>query len=148
MSSAGTANPGVPANPSFKEGCCVPKERPDRPSERRNGSSSLAPRRALLALLLQAPTDELALQLGQVIDEELPVEMVHFVLDTHREHTFRVDVERLAVATLGAHPDSGGTLELVVNPRERQASLLARRTPFGQQYLRIDEHHGLVARLA
>src|SRR5262249_35453158 len=123
-------------------------ERSGEPSERRYGSANLAPRGALLALLLQAPADELALQLGQIVDEELAFEVIHLVLDTHREHTLRVDLERLAVAIERMHANSGGALELGVDSRERQAPLLAGNPPLGRQDLRIDEHHRLIARLA
>jgi len=57
----------VPAKPSLKERC------PFKALESRNGSAAhaaeLVPRGALLALLLEASTNQLALELGELIDE-------------------------------------------------------------------------------
>src|SRR5205085_10572757 len=59
-------------------------------------------RGALLALLLELLANALALEVRQVVDEELALEMIHLVLDAHREDVLAVALEELAVAVLGA----------------------------------------------
>src|ERR1019366_687076 len=63
-SSAGTANAAVPAKPSVKGLCGVFKT-----LESRRRSANLAPRGTLSTLFFQAPAYQLALELGEVIDE-------------------------------------------------------------------------------
>ena len=51
---------------------------------------------ALLAILLELLADALALELGEVVDEELAVEMIDFVLDADGEQPVGLELERLA----------------------------------------------------
>src|SRR5437879_12184305 len=73
-------------------------------------------RGALLALLLELLANALALEVRQVVDEELALEMIHLVLDAHREDVLEVALEEVAVAVLGAQPDLRRALDLVEDP--------------------------------
>ena len=62
---------------------------------RRDGRlPSRASRRALLALLLELLANALALQIGQVVDEQLAVEVIHLVLDAHGQQFHRSRARR------------------------------------------------------
>src|SRR5215471_9015930 len=43
------------------------------------------PRRAFLAILVELLANALALEVGEVIDEQPPLEVIHLVLDAHGE---------------------------------------------------------------
>src|SRR5256886_4418449 len=62
-------------------------------------------RDTLPALLLEFLANALALQIRQVIDEQLAVEVVDLMLDTHRQDVVVITLERLAGAILRAQPD-------------------------------------------
>ena len=74
----------------------------------------------LRGLLLQA----LALELRQIVDEQLAVEVVHLVLNADGEHPFGVELERLAVRIERAHANHGGAIDEVVELGHRKAAFL------------------------
>ena len=76
---------------------------PAKPSRNRGAVASVMELGADAMLFLQLLADALTLQAGNVVDEELAFEMVAFVLDADRQHTFRLQFERLAVAVQCAH---------------------------------------------
>src|SRR4030088_109297 len=55
-------------------------------------------REALLALLVELLANALALQIRQVVDEQLPVEVVDLVLDAHRQDVVVIGLEGTAAA--------------------------------------------------
>ena len=123
----GAAKAGVPAKPT--------RMRRARRFSRRAAASCAAGREAR------------ALQRRQVFDEDLAEQMVHFVLDTHGEHAFGVQLERFATLVLRAHADSRGARHLVVVAGNGQAAFLALGFAFGRQDLGIDEYPQVVAGL-
>ncbi len=50
-------------------------------------------RAARFALFLEFRPDAGALQIGQIVDEQLTFQMIHLMLNTHGEQTFSVDFE-------------------------------------------------------
>ena len=126
-SSAGTANSGVPAKPSLREAAALLKTQRAGAEAR----ARFAPRGSLLALFFQAPADQLALEFGQIIDEQLAFEMIHLVLDAHGQQAIGVHLERLAVATQRPHADMGRARQFVVDAGQRQTALFAGALPSG-----------------
>ena len=109
---------------------------------------NLAPAGPLLALLFQAPPNELSFEFGEVIDEQLALEMIHLMLDAHTQHALRVHLERHTVPIQCPHADMLGPLHFVVNVGQRQAPFLARTPSLRPEDFRIDEHHGPISFLA
>ena len=169
-SSAGTANSGVPAKTMDGEDTrrwlrtwssevaggnrsvqCV-----DTPlyakwaafRSRRFRLGARGTRAAVLALLLELLADARALELRQVVDEQLAVEMIDLVLDAHGEQPVRVELDLLAVAIERSHADLLGARHLVVDTRHRQAAFLRLLDAFAREDLRIDQHQRLIAPLA
>src|SRR4029077_10648973 len=70
-------------------------------------------RGALLAFLAELLANPLALEVRQVVDEELAVEMIHIVLDAHVECVLVVAREDGAVAFLRAEQDLRRSLHLI-----------------------------------
>src|SRR5881227_2084444 len=96
-------------------------------------------RDALPALLLELLANALALQIRQVVDEQLAVEVIDLVLDTHRQDVVVIALERRAGAILCAQPDLRRALHFIENPRHRQTPFLAARLPLAREDLRVDE---------
>ena len=94
----------------------------------------------LLAIFIQLLANALALEIGEIVDEQLAFEMVHLVLQAHGRETIEVDLEDLALHVLGAGADGGGTLHLVENAGNRQATFLGNPLAFTRQNLRVAEH--------
>src|SRR5690606_20411554 len=143
-SSAGTAKAGVPAN-AIRAAVTPPSMDADPlGSERRAGAGrhrfALASGSFQIAFL-----DALALELREVVDEQLAFEMIHLVLDALREQTFRLELERLAVAVERLHLDALGPLDVVVQPGHGQAPLLEAPAAFGRDNFRIDQAIRLIA---
>src|SRR5215469_7550210 len=61
------------------------------------------PRRAVLALLVESLANTLALEVGEIIDEQPPLEVIHLVLDAHGENALVIALETLPVAILSPH---------------------------------------------
>src|SRR5580658_8567153 len=92
-------------------------------SKSRDGSADFAPWGTLPTLFCQTPANQFALELGQVIDEELAFEVIHFMLDADRQQSLRVHLERLAVAAQRAHANMRGARQFVVDAGQRQTPL-------------------------
>src|SRR5882672_12388730 len=101
--------------------------REETPSDGRDTRPRLGrrPRGALLAVFLESLADALSLELGEVIDEELAVEMIDLVLDAHCQQAVGVQFELLPLDVLRPDPDAGGALAFVEDPGHRQAALFA-----------------------
>jgi len=112
---------------------------PEQAFERRESS--------LLAMLLfQLLLDPVAFKRGQVIDKQLAVEVVAFVLNAHRQQAFGNHLERLAVTVQGLDLDALGTVDVLVEVRYRQAAFLILAHLVGQGFeLRVDKHQRLAA---
>src|SRR5574341_284270 len=78
--SARSANSGVPAK-----------------TRRRKALGGLA------QLLRELGAHSLLLELRQILDEHLALQVIHLVLDAHREQALRLEGERVAVLIVGAH---------------------------------------------
>src|ERR1700739_4749969 len=81
-------------------------------------------RRALLALLVELLANALALEVREVVDEQLPVEVIHLVLNAHREDVVVVTLEHRTRAVLGADPHLRRALHLIENAGHRETPLL------------------------
>src|SRR5690554_5837323 len=147
-SSAGTANAGVPAK-AIRAAVPTPSMAGTRSeSERRRGVDAGRDRFALAAGPLQIPLLEpLALQLGQIVDEELAFEVIHLVLHALREQAFDLELERLAVAVERLDLDALGPLDVLVQPRDRQTAFLVAFAALGPDDFRVDQAIWLVASL-
>src|SRR3546814_10695301 len=69
-------------------------------------------------------SDLLALQRRQVIDKQLAVEVIHFVLDAHRQQALGIHFKRLAVAIQRTHANALGAADLGENGGHRQTAFL------------------------
>src|SRR3984893_6726445 len=109
---------------------------------------TVAARGTLLSFFFQAAPDELALELREVVDEQLALEMIHLMLDANSQKSIRIHFKRLPVGPQGSHPDVGGALHLVEYVGYRQTTLFTGTASFGLQQFGVDEDHGLVTLLA
>jgi len=80
------------------------------------------------------------LEPGEILDENFPLQVIHFVLNANRKQAVRFEVERLAISVQCTHSDPVRAFDFVVDAGDRQAALLElrRTTPF--EDLRIDEN--------
>src|SRR5690606_30431539 len=114
-----------------------------------NGADLRAPAdETLLALLFELLTDASALEVGEIVDEELAVQMIDFVLNTDSKQPVGIELNRLAFAIERTDANPLGAPDLVVYPRHRQAPLLHLLDAFSREDFRIDQHERLIARLA
>src|SRR4051812_12893746 len=133
--SAGTAKSGVPANTM------------------RRGETSVSVAFASFAgqlggvffpIFLELLANALALQVGEVVDEELAVEVIHLMLHAHGKDVVAVTLELLPLAVEGAHANLGRPHNLIEHARHRQAAFFERRLILARaQYLGIDEDERL-----
>ena len=89
--------------------------------------------------LLHAPADELALQAGQVVDEDRALEVVGLVLQGDGEQLVGLDLELLARVVERADPDLGRAVDVLGLARDGEAALGVGRLPLGPDDDRIDE---------
>ena len=74
-------------------------------------------------LLRELGLDAGLLELGQVVDEDLALQMIQFVLDADGQQAVGLDPLRLPIQIQVAHGDALGTLDPVINPgTDRQPS--------------------------
>ena len=60
----------------------------------------------------------LPLQIGEIVHEQLAIEVIHLVLDAHCHHSFEAFLVSRAGAVLPADTDFRGTHHLIKNPRD------------------------------
>src|SRR6185436_17630875 len=128
-SSAVAANGGVPAKTTRKA----------------RGARLL---RGLALALLQLRADAFLLELGEILDEDLALEMVHLVLDARGQEARGVEREARPVAVEGGHRDALGALDVVIDSRDREATLLVHGETLAASDLRVDEDAQIAAVLA
>src|SRR5690606_2359014 len=80
---------------------------------------------AVTPLLLELAADALALELRQVVDEQLAVQVVHLVLQAHGEQVGEVLFVRGTVGILIANAHALRALDVVIDAGHRQAAFLA-----------------------
>src|SRR6185369_4384939 len=140
-SSVGTANCGVPANAIVAEtltGSAVYGRGSDHGHGLRlSRGGAFGP--GALGLLHRLLLQSLAFELRQVVDEQLPLEMIHLVLDADREEPLGLELERLAVAVERADFDLRSAIDVVVELGHGQAAFLGIRRAFGAQDLGVDQ---------
>src|SRR5690606_38450788 len=91
-------------------------------------------------LFFQLLLDAVALELRQVVDEELAVEVVAFVLDAHRQQAFGDQLVGLAVAVQRADPNLLRAIDVLVEAGYRQTAFLVLVHLVGQGFeLGVDE---------
>ena len=78
---------------------------------------------ALAAKLEELHAGALLLHAAQVIDEDLAVEVIEFVLHANGKKAVRIELEGVPVEILGAHFHGGRTLDVFVESLERETSL-------------------------
>ncbi|SCZ18074.1 Uncharacterised protein [Acinetobacter baumannii] len=92
-------------------------------------------------LLFQLLADAVALEGGQVVDEQLAVEVVAFVLDAYRQQAFGDFLEGVAIAVEGLDPDLLRSVHVLVEAGYRQAAFLVLVHILGQRFeLGVDEY--------
>ena len=160
-SSAGTANSGVPAKTMRSRDVMGQHGRGrSRQIAGRDGPErSRRSARLLATLLFQLLADARALQLREVVDEQLALEVIHLVLDADREQPVGLELERLAVAVECAHarcvsaravnvskmpgtdrqPSSASTV-----PSRSRISGLMKASGCGSVLRHVDDQHSLV----
>ena len=103
--------------------------------------------RGLAQLLRELRAYALLLELGEILDEDLALQVVHLVLDAHGEQALRLERERVAALIVGSHLHALRTLHGVVDARHRQAAFLDVGDAGGVDDLGIHQHHQRVAAL-
>jgi hypothetical protein len=81
----------------------------------------------------------------EIIDEELAVEVIHFVLNAHGEHAVGLDLERPTVGIERAHSDGSGTIDIIVELRHGKAAFLGVSLAVGPHDFRVDQAVRLLA---
>ena len=61
----------------------------------------------------------------KIFNEDLPLQMIHLMLNTHRLQLFGFELERRAVQAHRAHVYPLGTLDWLIDPGHGQAAFFA-----------------------
>ena len=105
-------------------------------------------RTSLASLLLELAADPITLERGEIVDEQLAVEVIHFVLQANGQNAVELTLEDDAVTILRPHTDALRTLDRIEDAGDRQAALFHRANLAAPEDLRIDEHERLAAIVA
>src|SRR5258706_13783859 len=95
-------------------------------------------------LLLQLADNAFLLEPRKILDEDLAFQMIHFVLDAHREQAVAFNLEGLAVNSEGLHSDPFPAGYLLENARYRQATFLAVGLSPAVENFGVDQHQKLI----
>src|SRR5262245_54177547 len=146
-SRVGTANCGVPANAMRASSSNYAPGGPRRTSDHGHGSAARVRsfRRGAFRFLGGFFLQALALELGEIVDEQLAFEVVHLVLNADREHAFGIELEGLAVGVDRAHANHGRAVDEVVELRHGQAAFLGVSLTLGPDDFGVDEAQRLLA---
>src|SRR5919108_2254203 len=136
--SAGSAKCGVPAK-AIRSAATDPTG-----SVRPRGGGFARLAGAFLAILLELLADALALQVRQVVDEQLALEMIHLVLQADGGEPLELDLLELALHVLESGTDLRGAFHLIEDAGDGEAALLTHPLALGGQDFRVDEHLALV----
>src|SRR5688572_3732538 len=140
--SGGVANSGVPQKRTRMSLGLAPR-RPVSRDRRRSGQDASLPGVFLLEVF-PPRHDAAPLEEAQVIDEQLAMQVVDFVLERARQQFIRFALEGLSLEVGGAHGDPRRAIHIAVNVGNRKASLFgAFATRFGDDF-GIDEDDGIV----
>src|ERR1044071_666111 len=101
----------------------------------------------LAQLLGQLGANALLLELRQVLDEHLALQVIHLVLDADREQPLSLERESGAVLVIGANLDPLGTLDQLVDRRQRKAAFLDVGDAYRLHDLWIDQNDEGIAPL-
>ena len=104
-------------------------------------------RGALFFQPLERPAHELALERAKMVDEELAVEVVDFVLKGAGVKTLARSFERLTIQANGLDFDPSVALDIAVQVGKAQTTLLADLLALVARELGVDQGHGLAVRL-
>jgi hypothetical protein len=85
------------------------------------------------------------LEAREVLDEHLPLEVIHLVLDADRKQALGFQLERLPGGVQRAHFDLLGALDNVINSGHRKAALFTLLLAVPRDDFRVDEDDQLVA---
>src|SRR3954463_11525341 len=88
------------------------------------------PSGGLALALLQLGADAVLLEVREELHEDLALEVVELVLDAGREEPGGVERETGAVPVEGRHGHALGPLDIVVDARDGEATLLVRGDAF------------------
>src|SRR5258706_6158812 len=128
-SRAVAANSGVPAKPMrIREAPAGPSRGP--------------------LLFLELGPEPRPLERREIVDEDPADQVIHLVLDAHREHALGLQLEGFAARVECANGHFRGPPHAVVVAWHRQAALLAVGLALGRDDLGIDEHVQIVPRRA
>ncbi len=103
-------------------------------------AATLLRRNALLALFVQLLADTVTLQVGQVIHEQFALEMIHLMLQAHRDHAIQIPLKGRAGPILGPHPDARRPLDIIEYVGDRQTALFGLRGTLAREDLGVDEY--------
>ena len=118
---------------------------PDQYARAEAGFARLAG--TFFSILVQLLANAFALEIGQIVDEEFSLEVVHLVLQADGREAIEIDFEDLAGHVLGARADGGGALDLIENAGNRQAAFLGDPHAFTGENFRVAEHLGVLLSL-
>ena len=89
----------------------------------------------------QLAFDARLLESRKIFDEYLALQMVHLVLNAHRQQIISLQLKRSAIQAEGAHPHPGAAGDGFVNARYRQTAFFAFALAVTRENFGIDESH-------
>jgi len=92
---------------------------------------------AVALLFLEFGLDAILLEAGQVVDKDLALEVIHFMLDADGQQALRFQSEVTAIEPLSPYLDAFSAFDLVINSGNREATLFAILQSVPLQNLRI-----------
>src|SRR5258708_26903691 len=122
------ANSGVPVKRTFTEAAPAEGSRERQRSGVRRTTSRPGPNPAsgrFAELFLKFRLDALLLEARQIVDENLALEMIHFVLDADREDLLCDERKRSSVHPKRAHRHALRALHRLVDSWDRQTTLFS-----------------------
>src|SRR6188768_4314372 len=137
---AGNANCGVPAKAIRSDVMRAPGGLGESSSIRSSGRGLAGLAGAFLAILVALLADALALQVGEIVDAELSIEVIHLVLVAYGPQAIEIDFEELALHILRTGPDVGRPFHLIEYAGHGQATFLGDPGAFAGQDFGVAEH--------
>lgn len=114
---------------------------------RKNQPHGFAPRLCGSKLLFtQFLPNTVLFEAREPLNEDPALEMIDFMLNTHRQQILGIERECFALDILRAHRHRFGAFHLLINARHRKAALLVNREAVAMGDFWIDQYKPLIAR--